>query len=136
MSGIQPVTKPDPPKAINTCVWLWCEGAVLSRRGCAISAALAPSSCNQGRGRCAHQLSERAQASSPWLNINHKPLKSRNCVVVESCKRWPSCPVGLQGKWRRCVGPWHRHAGATPNMYSILPHKQNIVPPNRPRLLL
>jgi hypothetical protein len=71
---------PCPPKVINTCMWLWCEEAVGCTRCCAMSAALAPSSCNQGCGRCAHQPSERAHASSPCLNINHEPLaKIKKC---------------------------------------------------------
>jgi hypothetical protein len=37
-----------------------------------MSGALAPSSCNEVCGRCAHKLSERAHASSPYLDINHK----------------------------------------------------------------
>jgi hypothetical protein len=32
------------------------------------------------------------------------------------------------------ASPIFQGAGATPNMYSMLPHKQNIVPP--PRILL
>jgi hypothetical protein len=68
---------------------------VQALRCCAMSAALVPRSCNQGRGRCAHQLSERANASSPCLNINHKPLEASKNVVVEACKRWQHCPVGL-----------------------------------------
>jgi hypothetical protein len=71
---MQPVSMPNPTKVINTRMWLWCEGVVVCTRSCAMSAALAPSSCNQGCGRCAHQLSERAHASSPRLNSNHKPL--------------------------------------------------------------
>jgi hypothetical protein len=69
--------------------------------GCPMSAALAPSSCTQvcgGCARCAHQLSERAHASSPCLNINHKPLETNKHVVVEPCKRWWRCPVGLKGE--------------------------------------
>jgi hypothetical protein len=26
MSGVQPVTLPNPPKIINACMWLWWEG--------------------------------------------------------------------------------------------------------------
>jgi hypothetical protein len=98
MSGIQPVTMPNPPKDINTCMWLWCEGAVGCTRCCAMLAALAPSSYNQGCGRCAHQLSEHAHACSPCLNINHKPLETSKHVVVEPCKWWQRCPVGLLGE--------------------------------------
>jgi hypothetical protein len=28
MSGIQPVTMPNPPKGSNICMWLWCDGVV------------------------------------------------------------------------------------------------------------
>jgi hypothetical protein len=87
---------PNPPKVINTCMWLWCEGAVGCTRCYAKSAALAPSSCNHGCGICAHQLSEGAHTSSPCLHINHKPLETNKHVVVEPGKRWRRCPVGLQ----------------------------------------
>jgi hypothetical protein len=46
-------------------------------------------------GRCAHQLSERANASSPCLNLNHKPLGTNKNVVVEACKRLRRCPNRL-----------------------------------------
>jgi hypothetical protein len=82
LSGIQPVTMPNPPTVTKTCMWLLCEGDVGCARCCAMSAALVPRSCNQGCGRCAHQLSERANASSPCLNINHKPLETNKNVVV------------------------------------------------------
>jgi hypothetical protein len=93
MPDIQPVTLRNPPKKINTCMWQWCEGAVGCTRCCAMSAALVPSSCNQGCGRCAHQLSEQAHASSPCLNISHKPLETNK--VMEPCKRWRCYLVGL-----------------------------------------
>jgi hypothetical protein len=67
---------PNPTKVINTRMWLRCERGVVCTRCCAMSAALAPSSCNQGCGRCAHQPSERAHASSARLNSNHKPLET------------------------------------------------------------
>jgi hypothetical protein len=73
------------------------EGGVGCTRCCAMSAVLVPSSCNQGCGRCAHQLSERAHAPSPSLNINHKPLETDKHVVWEPCKRWWRGPVRLQG---------------------------------------
>jgi hypothetical protein len=76
MPGIRPVTMPNPAEVTETCMWLLCEGDVGCTRCCAMSAALVPRSCNQGCGRCAHQLSERANASSPCLNINHKPLET------------------------------------------------------------
>jgi hypothetical protein len=72
-----------------------CEGDVGCTRCCAMSAALVPRSCNQGCGRCAHQLSEGAHASSPCANINHKQLETNKNVVVGACKRWRCCPVGL-----------------------------------------
>jgi hypothetical protein len=93
MSG--PVTMPNPPEVTKSCMWLLCEGDVGCTRCCAMSAALVPRLCNQGCGRCAHQLSERANASSPCLNINHKPLETNKNVVVEACKRWRRCPVRL-----------------------------------------
>jgi hypothetical protein len=79
-------------------MWLWCEGAVGCTRCCAMSAALAPTSCNQGCDRCAHQLSERAHACSPCLDINDKPFETKKKVVVEPCKGWRRCPVGLWGE--------------------------------------
>jgi hypothetical protein len=63
-----------------------------------MSAALAPSSCNQGCVKCALQLSELGHAFSPCLHINHKPLETNKHVVVEPCKRWQRCPVGLWGE--------------------------------------
>jgi hypothetical protein len=48
--------------------------------------------CLQG---CAHQLSERATASSPCINISHKTLETNKNVVAEVCKRWRRCPDGL-----------------------------------------
>jgi hypothetical protein len=138
MPGIEPVTMPNPPEVTKTWMWLLCEGDVGCTRCCAMSAALEPRSCNQGCGRCAHQLSERANASSPCLNINHKPLETNKKSVVEACKRWRCCPVGLLGEMEvlcwAMASPIFQGAGATPNMYSMLPHKQNIVPP--PRILL
>jgi hypothetical protein len=95
MSGVEPVTMPKPPEVTKTCIWLLCEGDVGCTMCCAMSAALVPRSCNQGCGRCAHQLSERANASIPCLNINHKPFEASINVVVEACKRWRRCPVGL-----------------------------------------
>jgi hypothetical protein len=142
MSGIVPVTIPNPPEVFKTCMWLLCEGDLGCTRCCAMSAALVPRSyaCNQRCVRCAHQLSERANASSLCLNINHKPLKTNKNVVVEACKRWRRCPVGLQGEMEglcwAMASPIFQGAGASPHMYSMhmLPHKQNIVPP--PRILL
>jgi hypothetical protein len=55
-------------------------------------------SCNRGCGRCSHELSERAHAPSPYLNINHEPMDTNKYVVVEPCKWCWRCPVGLQGK--------------------------------------
>jgi hypothetical protein len=83
------------PTFPNQAKLLLCEGDVGCTRCCAMSAALVPRSCNQGCGRCAHQLSERANASSPCLNINHKHLETKKNVVAEACKRWRCCPVGL-----------------------------------------
>jgi hypothetical protein len=76
MPGIQPVTMPKPLKMINTYMWLWCEGAVGCTRCCAMTAALAPSSCNQGVSGVQFLLNERAHSSSPCLHINHKPLET------------------------------------------------------------
>jgi hypothetical protein len=73
LAGIEPVTMPNPPEVTKTGMWLFCEGDVGCTRCCAMSAALVPRSCNHGCGRCAHQLSERANASNPCLDIN--PLK-------------------------------------------------------------
>jgi hypothetical protein len=112
MSGIQAVTMPNPPRVINTCMWLWCEGAVGCTRCCAMSAGLAPSSSNQGCGRCAHQLSDRAHASSPCLTINHKPLGANKHVVVKPCTRWWRCPVGLCTERVGCVRLWGEPLGA------------------------
>jgi hypothetical protein len=82
-AGTQPAAMPNPTKVVNRCMWLWCEGAAGCTRCCAMSAALAPSSCNQGFGRCAHQLSERAHASSPCLYIKHKPLQAFSaCLLI------------------------------------------------------
>jgi hypothetical protein len=135
MSGVEPVTMPNPPEVTTTCMWPLCEGEVGCTRCCAMSAALVPRSCNQGCGRFAHQLSERAHASSPCLNINHKPLETDENVVVEACKRWWRCLVGVQEEIEvLCWAMANRifqGAGATPSMYSTLPHKQNIVPPPR-----
>jgi hypothetical protein len=77
MSAIQPVTMPKPTKVINTCMWLWFVGGVGCTRCCAMSAALAPSSCNQLFVRCAYQPNERAHASSPCLHIKKTPLKPK-----------------------------------------------------------
>jgi hypothetical protein len=46
-SDTQPITLLNPPKVINTCLWLPCEGCVGCTMCCAMSAGLAPSSCNQ-----------------------------------------------------------------------------------------
>jgi hypothetical protein len=97
MSGTQPVTMANPPKIINTGMWLWCEGGVGCTRCCAMSATLAPSSCNQVCSRRAHQLSERAHAPSPCLNTNHKPLEANKHVVVEPCKRGGVVQSGCRG---------------------------------------
>jgi hypothetical protein len=77
---------------------LWWEGDIGCRRCCAMSAALAPSSCNQGCVRCALQLSERGHACSPCLHINYKPLETNKHAMVEPSKRWQRCPVGLWGE--------------------------------------
>jgi hypothetical protein len=104
MSGTQPFTTPNPPKVINTCMQLWCEGDVGCTRCCGMSAALvlAPSSYIQGCVRCAYQLSELPHAPRPCLNIN--PLKQskwwsrvRGGSVVHS---------GCRGNWSCCVVPW------------------------------
>jgi hypothetical protein len=92
---LSPVTMPNPPEVTKTCMWLLCEGDVGCTRCCAMSAALVPRSCNPGCGRCVHQRSERANASSPCLNINHKTLETNKNVVVEACKRWQPFPFGL-----------------------------------------
>jgi hypothetical protein len=97
MFGIQPVTVPKPPKVIKTCTWPWCDGGVGCTRCCAMSAALVPSSCNQGCGRCAHQLSERAHASGSCLSIKHKSPETNKHVVMELCKRRGSCPGAVGG---------------------------------------
>jgi hypothetical protein len=74
----------------------------------AMSAALAPSSCmnicNQGCGRCAHQLSERAHASSQSLNVNHRPDETNNIVMVEPSQRLRRCPVRLVALSSQAVG--------------------------------
>jgi hypothetical protein len=106
--------------------------AVGCTRCCAMSAALARSSCKQGCGRCAYQLSERDHASSTCLNTNHKPLETNKHAGVATLS---SLAVGGNGGVVLGHGkPIFRGAGATPNMYSMLPHKQNIVPPTRIQL--
>jgi hypothetical protein len=78
-------------------------------------AAHTPSSCNQLQGirsgRCVHQLSQRVHASSPCLNINHKPIETNKPVEMEPCMRCHGSVVqsGCRGKWR-CVGPWQLQA--------------------------
>jgi hypothetical protein len=103
MPGIEPVTIPNPPEETKTCMWLLCVGDVRCTRSCAMSAALVPRSCNQGCGRCAHQLSERANASNPCLYINHKPLETNKNVVVEACRGGSVAQSVWRGKWRGCV---------------------------------
>jgi hypothetical protein len=98
MSNIQPVTMANPPKEIIACMWLWYEGGVGCARSRAMSGALAQNLCNSGCGRCSHQMSERAHTPSPCLGIDHKPLETNNNVVVELCKRWQRCAVGLKGQ--------------------------------------
>jgi hypothetical protein len=36
MSGIEPVTMPNPPEVTKTCMWLLCEGDVGCTRCCAM----------------------------------------------------------------------------------------------------
>jgi hypothetical protein len=90
------------PTQRNQYLYVAMVWAVGCTRCCAMSPALAPSSCNQGCGRLARQLSERAHASSPCLNINHRPLETNKHVVVEPCKRWRRCPVRLQKMTLQC----------------------------------
>jgi hypothetical protein len=98
---------PNPPEVAKTCMWLLCEGDVGCTRCCAMSAALVPRSCNQGCGRCAHQLSERANASIPCLNINHKSLETnKNVVWWRRVSGGGVVQSACRGKWRCCVGPW------------------------------
>jgi hypothetical protein len=37
MSGIEPVTMPDPPEVTKTCMWLLCEGDVRCKVLCHVS---------------------------------------------------------------------------------------------------
>jgi hypothetical protein len=104
------VTMPNPPKVINTCMWLWCEGGAGCTRCCAMSAGLAPSSCNQGCGRCAHQLSERARAPRKCLNSNHKPLEQTSIEWWRRVRGGRVVQSGCRGKWRCCVGLWQNRS--------------------------
>jgi hypothetical protein len=82
-----------------------------------MSAALAPSSCNQGCDRGAHQLSERAHAPANALTSTMNPLKITNI-------EWWSCVCGggfVQSGYKGNVGvvlchgkPMFRCAGVTP----------------------
>jgi hypothetical protein len=88
-----------------------------------MSAALAPSSCNRGCVRCAHQLSERAHTPSPCLSINPLTQKCSGRAVQEVAAL-SSRAVGENGAVVLGHGkPIFRGAEATPNMYSMLPHK-------------
>jgi hypothetical protein len=78
-----------------------------------------------------------AHASSPCLDI-HKPLETNKHVVVEPC----TAVLVVAALSSRADGgnggvvlghgkPIFRGAGATPKMYTMLLHKQNILPPSR-----
>jgi hypothetical protein len=83
---------------ICTGKWLSCVRVVGCARCYAMSVALAPSSWDQGFGRCAHQLSERAHAPIPCLSTIHEPLEANKYVVDEPCKRRCPSPVVQWGK--------------------------------------
>jgi hypothetical protein len=69
MSGIQPVTMPNPIKVIKTCMWLWCKGAVGCKRCCAMS--LAPSSCCQACGRYHRTQHSRSDQPARHRHAHH-----------------------------------------------------------------
>jgi hypothetical protein len=68
-SDTQPVTLPNPPQVVCTGMWLACVEGFGCTRCCAMSAALAPRSCNQGCGRCAHQLSVEMEADRAMVRL-------------------------------------------------------------------
>jgi protein-arginine kinase activator protein McsA len=75
MSGIEPVTMPNPPEVTKTCMWLLCEGDVGCARCCAMSAALVPDHAIRGvagvhTGRVSEQMHP-AHALTSTIN----PLK-------------------------------------------------------------
>jgi hypothetical protein len=63
--------------------------------------------------------------------INHKPLKTDKHVVVEPCKRCRRCPVAIYGDMEvlcwAIASPCFEVQEPLQNMYSMLPHKLNIV---------
>jgi hypothetical protein len=67
-------------------------------RCCAMSAALAPSSCNQVYGRCAHHLIEQAHTPIPGLSNTHDPYATNKTTAVEAYNRRQHAPVGCMGK--------------------------------------
>jgi hypothetical protein len=76
---------PNPPKGPYTGMCILCAGSVGYTKCCAMSAALAPTSCKQGCGRCEHQLSKRTHAPSPCLSTTQKPLETIMHTMFELC---------------------------------------------------
>jgi hypothetical protein len=103
MSDIQPVTLPKPPKVIYILVCGYFAMEVSVVQG-ALPAALAPSSCNQGCGRCAHQLIERARASSQCLSTIRKPIETNKHARARRGSNF--LQSGFMRKRSCCVGPW------------------------------
>jgi hypothetical protein len=100
-----------------------------------MSAALAPSSCNQG---CAHQLREHAHALGPCRSTTHETLETNRNKMVEPGKKGGSVlQSGCKGNGAVVLGNWQpifRGAVATPKHALHAYNKYNIVHP--PRMLL
>jgi hypothetical protein len=103
-----PIPCPTFPKYciyLYNIIWLLYEEGVCCTRCYAMSAALAPSSCNQVYSRCAHHLSERAHTPIPGLSNTHYPYATNKSTAVEACNRRHHAPVGSMGK--RALHVWH-----------------------------
>jgi hypothetical protein len=97
---------------VYTGVRLSCEGGICSRTFCAISAAMAPRSCNQNSGRCTQHLSEEplagAQASAP-STIPMKQTKLYWLILATNNQQktqWLSHVIGGSMGWSCCGAPW------------------------------
>jgi hypothetical protein len=94
-------------------MWSFCVRSAVCANFCAMSAALAPSACHQGRDRYAHQVSQPPHAPSPCLITTHNPYETNQNVVVEpfkrrilGCMRKQGCSVG---GWQAHVSRFSRH---------------------------
>jgi hypothetical protein len=61
-----------------------------------------------GCGRYAHQLSERAHASSSCLNTSHKPVEMF-LLWWSRVRGGGAVQSGCRGKWSCCIGTWQAH---------------------------